>query len=102
MLATTGCGGGAFDADVPRCGPREDLVGEWQRTSDGTFLRIDLDASFAIERAGQLGTGRYEVSDTMLRLILDQPRATKVESSYCVQRSRLSIPALGASFEQSE
>lgn len=95
-----GCGGGALDDGGGECGPREDLIGGW-RSADGTELRIELDATFELRKGGLVRGGRYQVSDTLLRLIFESgadPKAKTealLESRYCVSNAGLSIAALG-------
>lgn len=95
-----GCGGGALDDASGTCGPREDLIGGW-RSADGTELRIELDATFVLQKSGLVRSGRYQVSDTLLRLIFERgadPKAKTealLESSYCVGEGRLVIKELG-------
>lgn len=95
-----GCGGGALDDGGGACGPREDLIGGW-RSADGTELRIELDATFELQKDGLVRGGHYQVSDTLLRLIFESgadPKAKTealLESGYCVADGRLAITKLG-------
>ncbi len=84
------------------CGPREDLIGGWRRSSDGATLRIELDGSFEHLRSGVAQRGRYQVSDTLIRLLVEQPAVAKIESGYCVAGGRLGIEALGEAYDQTD
>lgn len=90
----TGCFGDA--APAAPCGARDELVGAWQRGD--TELVIDLDATFTLHDRQLRRAGRYQVSDTLLRLLYDDGEA--IDSGYCVMGQRLQISALGAPFEQ--
>ena len=93
---SSGCFGDAVTA-VP-CGPRDELIGAWRR--DATELVIDLDATFTLQDRQRRRAGRYQVSDTLLRLLYDDGEA--LDSRYCVTGPRLQVGALGAPYEQVE
>ncbi len=93
-VVISGCSGD--DSLASPCGPRDELIGVWRRGD--TALVIDLDATFTLRDSQRWRAGRYQVSDTLLRLLYDDGEA--VDSRYCVTGARLQVGALGSPFEQ--